>query len=424
MVNFPTTLDTLANPNSGGGDTLASVPHDTQHANANDILEFLEAKVGVNASAVTTSIDYILNHLAPTVTLALPSDISPAQITADQNDYNPTGLGTATVLRLNSNASRNVTGMNNPPAPTDGIVRILINVGTFNIVLKDNSASSTAANRFILGADLTLTPSQAVALWYDSTSSRWRPVASVGGSAGGGAVASDVIWDTKGDIAGATGADAAVKIAVGSFTNGGTMITDSTVSSGWKVADFAATVLALGQDFLHPRAHTSADHADVVRNIYLVCESMNVVGPAAFSSSGSDPNELRFIGLDSATTERIRIAPIRVPDDWISGMGAVLTWAAVAPGGGAETARWSIDYAYLDDNTSGVAAGTNVTWTGISRTRAANDIQVEASQAIATGAAAGKLLRITLKRIGADAADTLTGDAGVVSLRLDYTAAD
>lgn len=55
-TNFPTSLDSLTNPASG--DSLSSPSHAGQHADANDAIEALEAKVGVNGSAVTTSLDY------------------------------------------------------------------------------------------------------------------------------------------------------------------------------------------------------------------------------------------------------------------------------------------------------------------------------------------------------------------------------
>lgn len=55
-TNFPTTLDSLTNPTSG--QTLNAPSHSTQHANSNDAIEALEAKVGVDNSAVTTSLDY------------------------------------------------------------------------------------------------------------------------------------------------------------------------------------------------------------------------------------------------------------------------------------------------------------------------------------------------------------------------------
>jgi len=49
-----------------------------------------------------------------------------------------------------------------------------------------------------------------------------------------GAVATDVIWDTKGDLAVATGADAAVKVPVGA--NGQVLTADSTQTTGLKWA--------------------------------------------------------------------------------------------------------------------------------------------------------------------------------------------
>lgn len=58
-TNFPTSLDTLTNPTST--DSVATVDHAAQHANVNDSIEALEAKVGVNSSAVTTTHDYKLS---------------------------------------------------------------------------------------------------------------------------------------------------------------------------------------------------------------------------------------------------------------------------------------------------------------------------------------------------------------------------
>ncbi len=60
-TNFPTSLDSLTNPQ--GTDSVAAVSHATQHANANDAIEALEAKVGANNSAVTTSLDYRVRTL-------------------------------------------------------------------------------------------------------------------------------------------------------------------------------------------------------------------------------------------------------------------------------------------------------------------------------------------------------------------------
>jgi hypothetical protein len=63
-TNFPASLDSLTNPVAG--DSLNSPSHAGQHANANDAIEALQAKVGVDGSAVTTSLDY---KVAQAVTL-------------------------------------------------------------------------------------------------------------------------------------------------------------------------------------------------------------------------------------------------------------------------------------------------------------------------------------------------------------------
>lgn len=59
-INYPTSLDSLTNPT--GTDTTTAVDHASQHSNANDAIEALEAKVGVNSSAVTTSLDYKVSN--------------------------------------------------------------------------------------------------------------------------------------------------------------------------------------------------------------------------------------------------------------------------------------------------------------------------------------------------------------------------
>lgn len=59
-ISYPTSLDTLTNPS--GSDTTSGVDHASQHSNANDAIEALEAKVGVTNSAVTSSIEYKLTN--------------------------------------------------------------------------------------------------------------------------------------------------------------------------------------------------------------------------------------------------------------------------------------------------------------------------------------------------------------------------
>ena len=74
-TNFPTSLDSLTNPLST--DTLNSPSHADQHANVNDAVEALEAKVGVNSSAVTTSHDYKITRLENSRTVSDSPPSSP-----------------------------------------------------------------------------------------------------------------------------------------------------------------------------------------------------------------------------------------------------------------------------------------------------------------------------------------------------------
>lgn len=60
-TNFPASLDTLTNPTSS--DSLSSPSHSAQHANVNDAVEALQAKVGADSSAVTSSLDYRIAQL-------------------------------------------------------------------------------------------------------------------------------------------------------------------------------------------------------------------------------------------------------------------------------------------------------------------------------------------------------------------------
>jgi len=60
-TTFPTTLDQLLNP--AATDSVEFVSHSAQHANANDAIEALEAKLGVDNSTNPATIDYKVRDL-------------------------------------------------------------------------------------------------------------------------------------------------------------------------------------------------------------------------------------------------------------------------------------------------------------------------------------------------------------------------
>ena len=57
-TNFPGSLDSFTNPSASDAMDSVTVPHATQHADLNDAVESLQVKVGVDGSAVTSSLDY------------------------------------------------------------------------------------------------------------------------------------------------------------------------------------------------------------------------------------------------------------------------------------------------------------------------------------------------------------------------------
>lgn len=110
--------------------------------------------------------------------LILSSALTPSQITSDQNDYNPSGLSSSSVLRLSSDATRTITGM---AGGTGGRIVVIHNVGSNTIVLDHNSGSSMPYNKFHVdglgGRDYVLPPSGSVVVQYDSSAAVWRTVA-------------------------------------------------------------------------------------------------------------------------------------------------------------------------------------------------------------------------------------------------------
>lgn len=143
---------------------------------------------GISLQELTDD-DAILTAEFGTVELSI---VSPDQLTANTDDWDPDPDGTgATIIRASTDASRNLTGML-PPDPVNEAIKIIANVGSFDLVLKHDQ-TSTAANRFLCpdNSDYTVKRNSSVTVIYDTTSSRWRVVS-------GAATASSVLgaWQT------------------------------------------------------------------------------------------------------------------------------------------------------------------------------------------------------------------------------------
>lgn len=134
------------------------------------------ARTNLGAAASGSNSDITTLGAAGLVVSSLGSltlvESTPATITANQNNY---PLAVAAVHRLTTDASRVITGFVSASKYV-----VLVNVGGFDVVLSNESISSTAANRIITGTGgaLTIVPNGRAVLWYDATSQRWRVITS------------------------------------------------------------------------------------------------------------------------------------------------------------------------------------------------------------------------------------------------------
>ena len=114
-TNFPASLDTLTNPTSS--DSLSSPSHSAQHANVNDAVEALQAKVGADSSAVTSSLDYKVAQLESDVAGFTSGKILQVIQTVKTDFFTST-----------SNSYVDVTGVSVSITPSSATSKVLVTV--------------------------------------------------------------------------------------------------------------------------------------------------------------------------------------------------------------------------------------------------------------------------------------------------------
>ncbi len=99
------------------------------------------------------------------------SKITPPILTANTDDYAPTGIAKANVIYMSAATPIDLTGIE---AGADGEAKVLINTGTNAITLKKEDANSTASNRFAINADTAIAQDEGTRIFYDGSNGRWR----------------------------------------------------------------------------------------------------------------------------------------------------------------------------------------------------------------------------------------------------------
>lgn len=191
-----TALNTITTRNSFGspttstdlGSTGTSVyQNNNQFAHITNPL--IEMKL-INGSDTSTVLKLNNNGVGMALDVkggTLNESVTNTTLSADVNDYKIDSIvasGSSTFFRLAATGNVNITGIGGTSTGTssaliDGRIIYIRNTsvatGSANLVLKNQSASSLAANRFAFstGADITVSASGSASLMYDSTTARW-----------------------------------------------------------------------------------------------------------------------------------------------------------------------------------------------------------------------------------------------------------
>ena len=98
---------------------------------------------------------------------------SPAALAANTNDWDPMVKGATGTVRVSATTPIQITGL---VGAAQGARRVLTNIGSFDILLKNENASSTGANRFAFPfGSFILGAFKSIEFNYDVASQRWRP---------------------------------------------------------------------------------------------------------------------------------------------------------------------------------------------------------------------------------------------------------
>lgn len=139
-TSFPTSLDNFTNPTAGN--RTDSPSHAEQHSNANDAIEAIQAKLGVNGSAVTTTHDYKLSGVTGTDKAA---SLTGTEVFTNKTLTSPTltsptiATGTLSSTTLNTRTTMNGTTTFNA---TGSVVRMNLGNDATGDLLYRNSVGN------------------------------------------------------------------------------------------------------------------------------------------------------------------------------------------------------------------------------------------------------------------------------------------
>lgn len=404
--------------------------------------------------------------------LRLSGAVNTVTVTGSQVDRSVTN----SVYRWNGASACTIHGFQ---GVAEGRVIFVENVtAAQTLTLANDSATETTATRRIKTGDegdLLLGPNSSVILEYDATLGFWRVVgrntySSAAAAIGTAAAGTAGVAPARGDHVHATGAgtpstqafgDAAAvgsgpaaamtnhkhampslatnALVLGTAAAAGSAATvirsDDTINAFDATAPTQTVVQATGasvgtaakaarRDHVHDiGTHSIAEHTDVTRSWFLQVGAAPANQDGGTNSSvGTAPNLIQRDTLTDGATQGFFLTTM-TPRDWSTGViQYTILWSPNSTDASAHSVAWSTDVLEVPAGTDVTATGTTSTFTGTAAARTQNVLVVESTQTLLTPSAANTLLRVDIRRVGGDVADTYVGNISVVGIRFDYTA--
>lgn len=167
------------------------------------------------------------------------------------------------------------------------------------------------------------------------------------------------------------------------------------------------------------QAHGASYHTNLTRQLWLPVNDGAVIDGGTLSSLGTAPDIIRTISMADAATSGASWG-LTVPGDWASGaLTAEIFFVGASTTSG--SVRWSVVSREVAEGADITTAGTTVTQTSQAPTTA-NLLVVEPSITLITPNAAGRLVKLNVRRLGTDGADNYAATIHLLGVLLSYTA--
>lgn len=142
------------------------------------------------------------------------------------------------------------------------------------------------------------------------------------------------------------------------------------------------------------------------------------------TTRGSAPDATALVSLADGATQGTTFFPVQVPRDAkpASPLTIILSWEAGSTDAVAHTVAWSVDALILSSGIAANAAGTTTAFTGTSSAHTQFQMFYESATQILASVNPGDVIRVNVRRVGADGTDTYVGAVEHLGAELQYTA--